>query len=138
MTYTLHEVLPKLSRQLPFGIWRRYADQGEALFIAYGCVLLERETGKCYEYEAVNIRTDEAEVVSRSTKQLTTSGVMDMLEKIRLSPVAGSDDLFDTGGDFLSVLETDDEDFIRDFVWYKLNDSLDEHERTFIEALLFA
>ena len=140
MTYTLNEILPKLSREVPLGVLGRHSNEGEPLFAAYGCVLLEREMYGFYEHEAVNIVTGDSEVISRSTKQLTTSGVMDMLEKIRLSPVAGSSDLFGVGDGLLDVLEVGDGDFFKDFMLYKLRgsvDVLDEYERSFIEPLLF-
>ena len=60
------------------------------LFTAYGCVLLERDTGKTYIYTAVNIKTRQREVLSRRATPLSTSGVEAMVEKIRLSHVAGA------------------------------------------------
>ena len=141
MTNTLNEILPELSREIPLGIQRRYITEGEPLFIAYGCVLLERETDDGYEYKAVNIATDESEVLSRGYMQLTTSGVEEMLEKIRLSSVAGSAGIFDIGDEFPDVTSDYDDDFIKDFMVYKLYDALEtlpEHERKFIETLYFS
>ena len=100
MAYTLHEILPELSREIPAGIQKQYITEGEPLFIAYGCVLLERETGDSFEYMAVNIATGDFEVLSRDAEQLMTSGVLYMLEKIRQSSVAGSTSLFDYGAEF--------------------------------------
>ena len=141
MTYTLNEILPVLSREIPPVIQKRHMAKGEPLFIAYGCVLLERETEKGYEYKAVNIVTGDAEVLSRDSEELTTSGVMDMLDKMRLSSVAGSSHPFDFGDDFADAMGINDDDFIKDFMVYRLYDALDtlpEHERDFIETLFFS
>ena len=59
------------------------------LLTAYGCVLLERDTGRYYIYTAVNINTHEREVIYRRRTSLTTSAVDMIVEKIRLSKVAG-------------------------------------------------
>jgi len=60
------------------------------LFTAYGCVLLERDTGRSYIYTAVNLTSGKRTVISRRSTPLTTSGVNAMAEIIRLSTVAGS------------------------------------------------
>ena len=63
------------------------------LLTAYGCVLLERDTGKSYIYTAVNLKSGKREVISRSTTPLTTSGTEAMVEKIRVSGVADAEQL---------------------------------------------
>ena len=141
MTYTLNEILPELSREIPARIQKRYITEGEPLFIAYGCVLLERETDDSFEYKAVNIATGDSEVLLRASEQLTTSNVLDMLEKIRQSSVAGSSGLFDYGAEFPDEMGISDNDFIKDFMVYRLFDALEtlpEHERKFIEMLYFS
>jgi len=79
----IHEV----SREIPSDILQQYGDA--ALFIAYGCVLLECEAGKGYIYRALNVKTGRSAVIHRRTNPLTLSGVGAMAERIRLSPVAG-------------------------------------------------
>ena len=79
----IHEV----SREIPPGILQKYGDS--ALFTAYGCVLLECETGKGYTYRALNLKTGRSAVIHRRTNPLMISGVAAMAERIRLSPVAG-------------------------------------------------
>lgn len=84
MHYTaIHEV----SREISPDILQKYGDS--ALFTAYGCVLLECETGKGYTYRALNIKTGRQTVIHRRTTPLMISGVAAMAERIRLSPVAG-------------------------------------------------
>ena len=60
------------------------------LLTAYGCVLMERDTGRNYIYSIVNLTTGNREVISRRTSPLTTSGVDAMIEKMRLSKIAGA------------------------------------------------
>ncbi len=79
----IHEV----SREIPPGILQKYGEA--ALFTAYGCVLLECETTKGYTYKAFNLHTGRMATIHRRTNPLTISGVGAMVERIRLSPVAG-------------------------------------------------
>lgn len=79
----IHEV----SREIPPGILQKYGEA--ALFTAYGCVLLECETTKGYPYKAFNLHTGRMATIHRRTNPLTISGVGAMVERIRLSPVAG-------------------------------------------------
>lgn len=79
----IHEV----SREISPDILLKYGD--EALFTAYGCVLLECETGKGYTYRALNLKTGRSAVIHRRSSPLMVSGVAAMAERIRLSPVAG-------------------------------------------------
>ena len=60
------------------------------LLTAYGCVLMERDTGKSCIYTAVNLKTGRREVISRRTTPLTASGAEAMVNKMRLSRVAGA------------------------------------------------
>jgi ATP-dependent DNA helicase DinG len=73
----IHEV----SREIPPGILQKYGDS--ALFTAYGCVLLECETGKGYTYRALNLKTGRSAVIHRRTNPLMISGVAAMAERIR-------------------------------------------------------
>lgn len=89
MTY-VNGILSELSREIPPNIPRQYLlGKGQPVFTAFGCVLMEREAGRSYVYMAVNIKTGKSEEISRRTTPLTASSVPYMLEKIRLSPVAG-------------------------------------------------
>lgn len=78
----------EISRNVPPQI--KFSGNAVPLFTAYGCVLLERDTGKTYIYTAVNIKTGQREVLARRTLPLTTSGVEIMAEKVRCSNVAGA------------------------------------------------
>jgi ATP-dependent DNA helicase DinG len=60
------------------------------LLTTFGCVLMERDTGKSCIYTAVNLKTGKRAVISRRPTPLTTSGVEAMVEKIRQSSVAGA------------------------------------------------
>lgn len=60
----IHEV----SREIPPDILQKYGDS--ALFTAYGCVLLECETGKGYTYRALNLKTGRSAVIHRRTNPL--------------------------------------------------------------------
>ena len=85
---TVHyAAINEVSREIPPGIIQKYGDS--ALFTAYGCVLLECETGKGYTYRALNLKTGRSAVIHRRTNPLMISGVAAMTERIRLSPVAG-------------------------------------------------
>lgn len=78
----------EISRNVPPQIKR--SGNTVPLFTAYGCVLLERDTGKAYIYTAVNMKTGQREVLARRTLPLSTAGVEAMAEKIRLSTVTGA------------------------------------------------
>lgn len=80
----------EISRTVPREIPIRFSANSTPLFTAYGCVLLERDTGKSCIYTALNIKSGKREVISHRTNPLTTSGVEAMAEKIRLSGVAGA------------------------------------------------
>ena len=80
----------EISRNIPRDIPIKITETTIPLFTAYGCVLIERDTGKSYIYTAVNLKSGKREVISRRENPLTTSGVDAMVEKIRLSNVAGA------------------------------------------------
>jgi len=80
----------EISRNVPKDIPLRFSESTIPLFTAYGCVLLERDTGKTYIYTAVNLKDGRREVISRRPTPLTTSGVNAMAEKIRMASVAGA------------------------------------------------
>lgn len=91
MTYALTGILSELSRDIPPDIPPRFLfRRGKPLFAAFGCVLTERDTGGNYVYMAVNVKSGKSEELCRRAKQLTVSDEMDMLERIRLSSVAGA------------------------------------------------
>ena len=80
----------EISRDIPNNIPIRFTNNSVPLFTAYGCVLMERDTGRSYIYTAVNLKDNRREVLSRRDNPLATSGVEAMAEKIRRSTVAGS------------------------------------------------
>jgi Rad3-related DNA helicase len=63
---------------------------GEPILYAFDCALLERETGKGYVYTAVNLTSGESLVLSRRINPLSPQCVEAMVDKIRLSSVAGA------------------------------------------------
>ncbi len=80
----------EILREIPDRVYAKYTTRGTPILMAYNCVLLERDTGKSFVYTAVNLTTDREEILSRRTTPLTTNGVALMVEKIRLSSVAGA------------------------------------------------
>ena len=80
----------EISRNVPKDIPITFSESTVPLFTAYGCVLMERDTGKTYIYTAVNLKDGRRETIGRRSTPLTTSGVEAMAEKIRLSNVAGA------------------------------------------------
>lgn len=66
---------------------------GTPLLVAHGCALLERDVGKGYSYRAVNLQTGESDFLCGMSHPLTTSGVDEMLEKLRFCSVAISEPL---------------------------------------------
>ena len=80
----------EMSRNIPKEITLTTSENTVPLLTAYGCVLMERDTGKSYIYTAINLKNGRREVIARRPSPLTTKGVDTMLEKIRLSNVAGA------------------------------------------------
>lgn len=80
----------EISREIPSDIPIRLPVGSMPMFTAYGCVLFERDVGKSYVYTAVNLTTGKREIISRRASPLTTTGVTVMLEKLRMSDVAGA------------------------------------------------
>ena len=80
----------EISRTIPPEIQLTTSDNTIPLLTAYGCVLMERDTGKSYIYTAINLQSGKREVIARRPTPLTTRGVDAMVEKIRLSSVAGA------------------------------------------------
>jgi ATP-dependent DNA helicase DinG len=80
----------EISRNIPRDIPITFSETTVPLLTAYGCVLMERDTGKSYIYTAVNLKSRRREIISRRENPVTTSGIEAMVEKIRLSSVAGA------------------------------------------------
>ena len=80
-------IMDEVSGQIPPDLIKKYGDT--ALFTAYGCILLEKQNSKSYTYSALNLKTGRTIILCRRKTQLTTSGVADMAERIRCSPVSG-------------------------------------------------
>lgn len=78
------------SRNLPEEAAGLQFTDGEPILYAYECVLLEREADERYIYTAVGLETGGKEVLSRRAAPLTTSGVEKMVERMRLSKIAGA------------------------------------------------
>ena len=80
----------EISRNIPHEIQLTTSDSTIPLLTAYGCVLMERDTGKSYIYTAINLRSGKREVIARRPTPVTTKGIDTMVEKMRLSGVAGA------------------------------------------------
>ena len=80
----------EISRHIPSSIRIPISEHNVPLLTAYECVLMEHDTGKNYTYIAINIKTGRQEVIARRSSPLTTRTVDAMVEKIRLSQVAGA------------------------------------------------
>jgi ATP-dependent DNA helicase DinG len=91
MTSIQHtRLLDEISHDIPHDLPGRYLTGGDPLFAAYGCLLLERNAGKSYVYRAVNMETGGSVLLARKQYPLASNGLADMVDKIRLSPVAGA------------------------------------------------
>jgi ATP-dependent DNA helicase DinG len=88
--FSMKNIKSEISRTIPGDIPSRFLTAGEPILTAYGCVLLERDTGKNYVYTAVNLKSGRSEVLNRRASPLTTSGAEDMVELLRRSSVAGA------------------------------------------------
>jgi len=88
--FQVSNIQREILRTIPDHMPVELSNKGEALLTAYGCALLERDTGKSYIYTAVNLKTGKSEVLSRRKTPLTTSRVEAMVEKLRRSKVAGA------------------------------------------------
>lgn len=87
MSKPFTDILKEVNREIPADIAARFKD--DALFIAYGCILLERSTGRSYAYKAVNLETGRSALICRKVNPLTISGIPAIVEKIKASPIAG-------------------------------------------------
>ena len=83
-------ILSEVSRDIPSDIPARLTRGGRPMFTAYGCVLLETETDSSFVYRAVNLKSGRSVMLSRRANSLTDKGIAAMVEKIRLSPIAGA------------------------------------------------
>ena len=81
--------LSEISHELPENVPSRYLSDGEFLFTAFGCALMERATKRSYVYKAVNLENGRSEKILSRKTPLTTSGIPAITEKIRQSKVAG-------------------------------------------------
>ena len=80
----------EISRDPPAGIVMRASEDGDPVFYAFGCVLLEKDTGTHYVYSVQNILTGKSEVISRRTFPMTQGDEEAFLNRIRTSKVAGA------------------------------------------------
>ena len=73
---------------IPFGLpGFRYAE-GNPLFVAFGCVLFEKETTKGYSYRAYNLKTNRSALITRRKNQLDDDAYEKVAAKIRALPIA--------------------------------------------------
>jgi hypothetical protein len=63
----------EISRDIPRDIPIQTSETIMPLLTAYGCVLIERDTGKSYIYTAVNLKSGKREVISRRPSPLTAT-----------------------------------------------------------------
>jgi Rad3-related DNA helicase len=78
------------SHELPPDMDGQHFSDGEPILYAYECILLEYDSGKRYIYTIINLKTGGKEVLSCRLTPLTVSEVEKMVERIRLSKVAGA------------------------------------------------
>ena len=83
-------MLSEIIREIPPDVAARYGLEGNPLFLAYGCILLERNTGKAYVYKAVNLETRRSAQISRRVKQIDESKYEAIAAKIRTCGIAGA------------------------------------------------
>lgn len=79
----------EISYDLPLGIPARYLADGDFVFTAYGCALLERHTTKSHVYSAVNLSNGRKETLCRKTNPLSFSEHPLMAARVRASSVSG-------------------------------------------------
>jgi len=80
----------EISRELPQDAQARTFTGGIPILYAFGCALLERETGTGFVYTAVNLTTNKSEVLARRLSPLSPREVERMAERIYQSKVAGA------------------------------------------------
>ena len=80
----------EISYDLPPGIPARYLADGNFVFTAYGCALLERQTTKSHVYSAVNLSNGRKETLCRKISPLSFAEHPLMAARVRASSVSGS------------------------------------------------
>ena len=86
MKKSIREYSLNIPNKIPFQIKKAETP----LLTAYGCILIERDTGRSYVYTAVNLMSLKKDIVHRSKNPLTTSGIDMIVEKIRNSKIANA------------------------------------------------
>ena len=79
----------EISREAPIEAGLLNYANGNPILYAFDCALLERETEKSFTYAAFNLKTGKAEILGRRRTPLAATGVEKMVEKLRMSRVAG-------------------------------------------------
>ena len=80
----------EISRTPPSSAKMRMFVGGEPILYAFDCALLERQTEKGFVYTAVNLTTEKTAVIARRVNPLSPKGLDAMLDRLRLSEVAGA------------------------------------------------
>lgn len=85
----MNNALTEIVREIPPEVAARHGRGASPVFIAHGCVLLERFAGKSYMYKAVNLKNNKYAQISRRIKPMPESDYEAAAIKIRASGIAG-------------------------------------------------
>ncbi|MCL2053354.1 MAG: hypothetical protein FWG90_02780 [Oscillospiraceae bacterium] len=83
-------IMNEFSRELPEWAAGRTFNEGEPIFSAFECALLERETVNGFVYTLVNLRNGKMAILSRRSTPLSPSEVPAMVKRIKSSMLAGA------------------------------------------------
>ena len=78
----------EITLDIPQEVRRLYCEEEKPLFIAYGCVLLERYTGKSYIYNIINIKNKNRDYIYRRKNRILETDYPNIAERIWKSPIA--------------------------------------------------
>jgi ATP-dependent DNA helicase DinG len=79
----------EISRKIP-KLPPRFTNGKTPIFSAFGCVLLERDTGDNCIYSAVNVKTENSAVIGIRKTPLTTKNYEKMVDRLWESSIAGA------------------------------------------------
>jgi ATP-dependent DNA helicase DinG len=86
----MYNLRDEISGEPAHGTVPRTFRYGAPILYAFGCALLEDDTGEYFIYRIVNLETGKAEVLSRRRTPLSPREIEKTAERIRLSKVAGA------------------------------------------------
>jgi len=80
----------EISYEMPFDSRIHIFNGGEPILYAYGCALLECDTGKSFIYKIINLKNGKSEILSRKSFPLTQTDIIDIVDRMRKSKLAGA------------------------------------------------